>query len=167
MQLTAGDTLLDIGCGTGLISRQYTQRDIKYTGIDSAESRIEKAKALNPAARFIHGDLRDPAVLKTVEAKHVILHGVLHHLSDEEVEGLYFFLREIGCKAIATMDPILPTKPWARPLATILCKVDQGKYVRKYAEYESLLKRQSKSTVLNVYRNPRWPVEILYSSTEM
>jgi trans-aconitate methyltransferase len=94
MGLVAGEAVLDIGCGTGLISKRYTEKNINYVGIDSDFRRISRAKQLNPDAKFFCGDLRENEILEEVVFKNVILHGVLHHLSDFEVEALYLFLKE-------------------------------------------------------------------------
>ena len=45
--LPAGASILDVGCGNGVISRHLGQFGFNVTGIDVSEKTIEKAKSLN------------------------------------------------------------------------------------------------------------------------
>ena len=49
-------TLLDIGCGTGYFSRQFSRDGFKVTGIDPAPNMIEFAISQNGDVRYIIGD---------------------------------------------------------------------------------------------------------------
>ncbi len=168
MGMKPGDSVLDIGCGTGLISKRFTEVGIKYVGIDFSEERIRRARELNPDADFICGDLRDSYVLKDKKVKYVILHGVIHHLSDVEVKDLYNFLKESGCIFVGTFDPIMPTNKWAQPLATLLCKMDEGNFVREYSQYKTLFQSLSgKEVDFLRYKTIRWPVQIGYSISRL
>jgi SAM-dependent methyltransferase len=44
MRPTAGESLLDVGCGTGHFSRRFAQRDLSVTGIDPDNNAIEFAE---------------------------------------------------------------------------------------------------------------------------
>lgn len=167
MSLKPGDSVLDIGCGTGLISKQYTDREIKYIGIDSDHSRIERAKMLNPRGQFIVGDLRDPAVLANAQIQNVILHGVIHHLSDVETAELFTLLRSRGCRFVGTMDPVLPVHCAKKPVATLLCKLDQGNYVRTADNLKIVIHKNSLNSQFFSYKTIRWPVEIYYSVSRL
>lgn len=43
--LKDGDTVLDLGCGTGVVAQQARAKKIKYTGIDWSNTAIETAKS--------------------------------------------------------------------------------------------------------------------------
>lgn len=167
MQLKQGDSIIDVGCGTGLISKQYTDRNITYTGIDSSEERIIRARQLNPKANFIVGDLRDPEILKKVKIENVIVHGVLHHLSDQEVTDFYNFLKPLGCHFVGTMDPIRPENKITKPIATLLCDMDEGQFVRKKSQYENLISSNSIESSFSTHKTYKWPVEIFYSVSRL
>lgn len=48
----AGKAMLDIGCGTGTLTRALTQDGAAVTGIDPGGEALAKARSLVPAARF-------------------------------------------------------------------------------------------------------------------
>lgn len=56
MQANNNATLLDIGCGTGYFSRQFSHNGINVTGIDPASSMIEFAMTQKGDVRYIIGD---------------------------------------------------------------------------------------------------------------
>jgi len=56
MQANNNATLLDIGCGTGYFSRQFSHDGLSVTGVDPALSMIEFAISQNGDVRYIIGD---------------------------------------------------------------------------------------------------------------
>lgn len=56
-QLPAQAKFLEIGCGSGAVSRALQNRGIQVTGVDTAKALIEKANQRCPDGRFIVGDL--------------------------------------------------------------------------------------------------------------
>lgn len=57
--LKKGSTLLDIGCGPGLISRYISEKGIKVTGIDFSEMMIKIARVYAPSVNFLVMDAID------------------------------------------------------------------------------------------------------------
>lgn len=57
------------------------------------------------------------------------------------------------------MDPLLP-KFTDNPLGYALAKADQGKFVRPFDAYLSLLKSSGKGT-FEISKNKRWPVPVI------
>jgi SAM-dependent methyltransferase len=55
---SSGNTLLDIGCGTGK-HIQYLQENFKCTGVDASEQMLTIAKRNVPAAQFVTGNMVD------------------------------------------------------------------------------------------------------------
>jgi ubiquinone/menaquinone biosynthesis C-methylase UbiE len=55
LELKAGSSLLDLGCGSGVLAR-YIPKGVEYTGIDSAKGLLEIAKKQTPGAKFILAD---------------------------------------------------------------------------------------------------------------
>lgn len=54
-------SVLDMCCGTAPHACWFHEADIKYTGIDSSEGMLAKARANCPGAKFIKGDVKQPA----------------------------------------------------------------------------------------------------------
>src|SRR5690625_4525623 len=55
----AGEKLLDIGCGHGVLARPVIKSGASYTGVDFSPRLIRAASESNPrSARFLHGDAR-------------------------------------------------------------------------------------------------------------
>lgn len=155
-----GATVVDIGCGTGLLSTRFTEAGFNYTGVDFEASRIASARRRNPRARFLHGDLTNPEILSALDLRYCIMHGVTHHVSDDDFRTLLTHLRAHGLKVLCTMDPVRP-EGWARPLARLACDFDDGKFVRDEAGYRALYPADARLTS-HVHQYPRWPASILY-----
>jgi len=56
----AGDSLLDVGCGTGWFTRRVAADDLVATGLDSNPAWLDYARAhSSPALNWVKGDARD------------------------------------------------------------------------------------------------------------
>jgi SAM-dependent methyltransferase len=54
-----GDTLLDVGCGTGWFTRRFAEKDLFVTGLDPNPDWLAFARAKGPPAiRWVRGDAR-------------------------------------------------------------------------------------------------------------
>ena len=159
--LKAGGAVVEIGCGTGLLSPKFTADAFNYSGIDLEPDRIAEARARNPRARFICGDLNDQSVLAELDLTYTFMHGVLHHLDDQQVAGLIQLLKRSGCRVLGTMDPVRPDQSWHNPLGALACRLDDGKYVRRIADYRALFLNPVELET-RIHKYPRWPAQILY-----
>jgi SAM-dependent methyltransferase len=67
--------------------------------------------------------------------------GLLHHLPDDDarraVKEMLRVTRDGGCTVI--FDAVLPRVAWKHPLATLLRRMDQGKWMRSQERLETLL----------------------------
>ncbi len=66
LQLKANTSLLDLGCGSGVLAR-YIPKGIDYVGIDSAKGLLDTAKKHTPQASFILGDVSQPLPIKKTD----------------------------------------------------------------------------------------------------
>lgn len=56
----AGDSLLDVGCGTGWFTRRAAVDDLRVTGLDPDATWLDYARAhSNPTLNWVEGDARD------------------------------------------------------------------------------------------------------------
>jgi 2-polyprenyl-3-methyl-5-hydroxy-6-metoxy-1,4-benzoquinol methylase len=151
--------IVDLGCGTGLIAQQFRKSGLSYTGIDMDLDRIESARRSYPEFTFFCNDLNQISKAELPSIDFVIMHGVVHHLSDFECANLLTTLQERGCKQVGFMDPIKP-KSWIKnPLGAYLAFLDEGHYVRSSEDYKFLLE-QFGHLDFHIQKNPRWPVPI-------
>ncbi len=79
--LSPGDSILDVGCGTGAVAANLTQRGFSVTGIDESEAMLAFARVNAPCARFLRADARSfhlesrfTASIATFEAMNHLLH---------------------------------------------------------------------------------------------
>jgi SAM-dependent methyltransferase len=51
-RLEPGDTVLDLGCGDGIMAPPLTAYGLRYRGVDASEGMVEAARARNPGLPF-------------------------------------------------------------------------------------------------------------------
>jgi SAM-dependent methyltransferase len=84
----AGQTCIDLGCGTGAFTRRLQRFALALTGVDISPRSIERAKQIGGAA-FIVGDVSATA-LPAASFDFAVMSGVLHHLAaaDQRIASL-------------------------------------------------------------------------------
>lgn len=70
------ETVLDLGCGTGQLTFQISERGAVVTGLDSAPAMVAQARINYPALRFLLADATDFTVPEPVDA--VFSNAALH-----------------------------------------------------------------------------------------
>lgn len=147
-----GDFVLDIGCGTAEI--RLFLPDVEYYGFDPSVRYIEAAEQRLQAARKT-GTLRraslDEAVLAELPKFDIVLvSGVLHHLSDDEVIRLAK-LTKVALKEggrLITIDPCFAKGQ--SPIARYLVSHDRGQHVRDANGYQVLMSSVFASIICDV-----------------
>jgi SAM-dependent methyltransferase len=130
--------ILDIGCGTARVLGALS--DVDYLGIDHNAGYIARASRKYGAS----GTFKVADVSEISDLNHrfdrILLFGVLHHLSDDQVQSL---LRKIpsllqdGGFLVTGYDPVFHDgQGW---ISKRLAKADRGQFVRNYDEYVRLL----------------------------
>lgn len=136
---SAGDRILDIGCGPGDLLPFL--HDIDYTGFDTSQPYIQAAtERYGHRGQFIHQALDETNVQNFATNDIVLAVGVLHHLNDLEACDLFklaFTALKDGGRLI-TFDGVYLANQ--SPIARYLLDNDRGQYVRTVVEYERLAK---------------------------
>jgi ubiquinone/menaquinone biosynthesis C-methylase UbiE len=77
----AGDTLLDVGCGTGAVTAALERHGINATGIDVVEEFVRVAQELHPSSVFLVGEAEE-LPFASESFTFVTLASVLEHVRD-------------------------------------------------------------------------------------
>ena len=77
-----GEHILDVGCGTGQLTKEIAQSGARVAGIDNSAAMIAQAKKNYPELEFRQGDVRDLPFRNEFDA--VFSNAVLHWVKDAE-----------------------------------------------------------------------------------
>lgn len=87
-----GKKVLDVGCGTGRVTRLLEKKGAMVTGIDGSVGMLKIAKQkCSSTTEFIHHDLVNPLPFSSGEFDYVVSCLVLEHIED-----LHSFFSELG-----------------------------------------------------------------------
>ena len=130
--------MLDVGCGTG-VALTYLKSFARYEGIDTDEVAIEFAKKAHgekPGVSFKCQMCRTEDVAE-IQPSQVLLCGLLHHLTDEEVLTLLSALKASSrLQRIVTSDIVYLDR---NAISNFLASLDRGKFCRHREDYEALV----------------------------
>jgi putative AdoMet-dependent methyltransferase len=80
-----GESLLDLGCGTGNLSAMFSKSGCKVWGTDFSQKMVEKAEEKFPNLTFAQADVRDPLPPIFPKSYDLIVSAyVFHHFPIEE-----------------------------------------------------------------------------------
>lgn len=118
-----GESVLDIGCGTGELSALFFG---EYLGVDFSERYVQYAVRKYPEKQFVQGNaLQLPFPEKSYDT--VLLASFIHHFSDSDVRQILKSVQRIARKKVVLLEPS-PQK--GNYLAWLLLKMDRGAYIR-------------------------------------
>jgi 2-polyprenyl-3-methyl-5-hydroxy-6-metoxy-1,4-benzoquinol methylase len=117
--LPEGATVLDVGCGNGIISRSLGRKGFNVLGIDVSEKAIEKAKSLNELQNVSFQVMSAEQLSVSNEKYHaVVCSEVLEHLHEPHklLQVLYRSLKNDGVLIVTVPNgkgprEVLVTKP--------------------------------------------------------
>lgn len=97
LKFKKGDSLLDMGCGQGVLARHLPQ-DILYYGVDLASSLIKKAKKYSPSKQFFIKDATQPMKLEQNNFSHATFILSLQNMKEpaQAIKQTYFHLKKQG-----------------------------------------------------------------------
>jgi ubiquinone/menaquinone biosynthesis C-methylase UbiE len=109
--ITAGTTMLDVCCGTGLVTAAAAGRGARVVGLDFSPAMLNEARRAYPQLQFDAGDAEAlPYADRSFDA--VVSNFGVHHVPDpgKAIAEAFRVLRRGGRLAVAT---------WAEPAANI------------------------------------------------
>src|SRR5947209_4560821 len=140
-----GELILDLGCGTGHLTKVIAESGARVIGIDSSTSMIETARAAYPDLEFLIADARDFSFPFQFDA--IFSNATLHWIAEaehvvrrikESLKTRGRFVAEFGGRGnVATITTAV--KQSFLELANI--EVDFGWYFPSIGEYASLLEK--------------------------
>lgn len=133
------DVIFDIGCGTGQ-ALDYVSEFDAFHGFDLDANALAHLRRKHASDR-VHTESRrvGPEDVERLAPTKVILMGIFHHLSDEEVaEILEILMRGESVRRIITLDPVYRDGKY---LNNLLGWLDRGRYVRTEEGYRAVIAR--------------------------
>ena len=142
VEATSEDVVLDVGCGTG-DALNYLKAFVRYEGIDTDEVAIGFARdkyGARPNVTF-HCQLCRVEDVAAIQPSRVLLCGLLHHLSDDQVLELFAALRASSrLQRIVTSDIVYLKGEY---VSNVLAALDRGTFCRRREQFEDLVRRAS------------------------
>jgi trans-aconitate methyltransferase len=77
-----GERVLDLGCGTGHLTSEVTDRGATVVGLDESSEMITTARESHPTCSFVHADATDWVPERPFDA--VFSNAALHWIDDQE-----------------------------------------------------------------------------------
>jgi SAM-dependent methyltransferase len=121
----AGDTVLDLGAGTGAIALALAPHCARVIGRDPSSGMLEKAreKAANEGldnVEFGHGTFREPNVPEDADVDVVVSNFAMHHLDDAAKREAIDVIAALGPERFVLGDVMLfgepdPEEPFYSP----------------------------------------------------
>ncbi|MEH2350681.1 MAG: methyltransferase domain-containing protein [Nostoc sp.] len=142
-----GESILDLGCGTGQLTEKIAQAGAEVMGVDYASEMIEKARENYPHIRFEVADAREFQVDKPLDA--VFSNAVLHWVkeADSAIASIHKslkpggrFVAEFGGKG--NVLAIATALESALEAINISAQALNPWYFPSIGEYASLLEQQ-------------------------
>jgi len=131
-----GDSVLDVGCGTGKYTRIFMRAD--YTGIDTSDEYLNYARRRYPFGKFINMDAAQ-LTFPDQSFRCVFSVSTFHHLSDEAAGRAALEMKRV-CQnngVVYIIDNVFPRK--INFIGYLLFKLDRGSYQRNFLDMEKLL----------------------------
>lgn len=160
--LNPGETVVEIGSGTGVIGQHFAAHGYNYWGVEIDPERVRAAQEFAPQAQFLTHDAISLKQAGLPGFTRAFIHGVLHHLDDSECRNVIDHVMSIHPDMVlAIIEPYCPTRWWTNPLGALFARNDEGAFVRTFDEWQTLFGRAHIDFLAKRSLWPRWPVEFI------
>ena len=135
LRVRQGLRTLDLGCGPGAFADLFAGDD--YVGVDLNARYIDHARKTRQGA-FIVGDARH-VELPDGRFDQILIFGLLHHLSDEDVRAVLAECRRLlvrGGRVLVIED--IPAISRLNLIGHLIHRVENGEHIRPVEEYQRL-----------------------------
>ena len=135
LRVRQGLRTLDLGCGPGAFADLFAGDD--YVGVDLNARYIDHARKTRQGA-FIVADARK-VDLPDARFDQILIFGLLHHLSDEDVRAVLAECRRLlvaGGRILVIED--IPAVSRMNLIGHLIHRVENGEHIRPVEEYQRL-----------------------------
>jgi len=140
-----GETILDLGCGSGQLTAAIADPGASVVGLDSSPEMLAEARAHYPAIEFRLGDAADFAVEAPVDA--VFSNAVLHWVKKAAgAAGCIARALKPGGRFVAEFGGHGNIQPVVDVIREVLGPVDLPWYYPSIGEYASVLEKHGLET---------------------
>ena len=131
-----GESVLDLGCGTGAMALPLARAFTKYVGVDPAANLLERVPKL-PNAEYVNLPLE--AIKYDREFDCVLLRNTVHHLKDPEA-GFSTAIRALRRGGRVVLCEGVPPDSRVRPFYTELFKLFDNRHILTEGDLLALLR---------------------------
>lgn len=160
LELKQNDTVVELGCGDGILASYFIDRGYRYYGIDVDIERIKKAQKI-AGGHFFASDLLQFDFSNIPPSTKFFCYGVLHHLSDNQCIQLLNKITSLRKDIrFAIIEPVRPSTWQSNPFSSIVFRFDDGKYIRTLESWKKICNPFLKKVELKKL-SARWPIDII------
>lgn len=136
--LIPGGSILDVGCGTGILASRLAGEDYEVTGVDSSEGMLEHLRKRDPQVRAVAGSAIDLPFDDGVFDLTLCV-AVLHHVADPQAvsKSLAEMIRVTKVGGLILVWDHNPRNPYWKSLMARVPQDDGSERLIPQAEIES------------------------------
>jgi len=156
LTLRPGMRVIDIGCGPGCILR-HLPPGVDYIGFDIDQTYIDHARrSFGQPGKFHCRYFDAEAAREFSGADVVMMNGVLHHISDQELSGTLANVRDVlkPDGVLFTMDPCY--REGQSRISKWLLDNDRGEFIRTRDGYDQVLSGTFQNVDLTIRDDYSW-----------